>query len=109
MGSNVWSVYIVQTARNSLYTGISPDVKARIATHNCGKGSRSLRGALPVELVYSCELGSRSLAQRAEHRLKKLSAANKRALVNSDPGAGQLIKQLGLESKAEEGAHLIVW
>lgn len=33
-----WFVYIVECSDNSLYTGISTDVKARIKKHNSGKG-----------------------------------------------------------------------
>lgn len=98
MAAAFWSIYIVKTARGSLYTGISPDVRARIATHNSGKGARSLRGALPVQLVYQCALGERGLAQRVEYQIKKLTAADKRRLINQHPEPGKLLELLGLES-----------
>lgn len=94
-------MYILQTARNSLYTGISTDVGARIATHNRGKGAASLRGALPVQLLYCCELGNRSLAQRAEHQVKKLPAKAKHALVEAQPNHQQLLTYLGLQSPGD--------
>lgn len=86
-----FSVYIVQCADASLYTGVATDVARRIDEHNglTTTGTRSKRGARytaarrPVTLVYAIELASRSLAQKEEARLKRLSRLEKLALITS--------------------------
>lgn len=80
-----WRVYIVRCADGSLYTGIARDLAARIARHNDGKASRYTRARRPVELVYAERAADRAAALRREHAIKRLRAAEKRALV---AGAG---------------------
>lgn len=68
----------------SLYTGIATDVARRLAEHATGpKGSRYLRGRGPLRLVLQSEVGSRSLATRAEIRIKRLSKCAKEELIAS--------------------------
>ena len=70
--------YIVRTSRGDLYTGIATDVEARVARHNAGKGSKCLRGQLPVTLVWRSEQPqTRSKASKAEYEIKNLTAAEK--------------------------------
>lgn len=81
MASADWTVYILRCADGSLYTGVAIDVKARVATHNAGKGAKYTRGRRPVKLVYREPAGSRGAALRREAAIKRLPAAAKRALV----------------------------
>jgi putative endonuclease len=84
-----FSVYIVRCADATLYTGVAKDVARRIDEHNglTPAGTRSKRGASytsarrPVALVYTSALASRSDAQKEEARLKRLSRAEKMALI----------------------------
>jgi putative endonuclease len=84
-----FSVYIVRCADASLYTGVATDVARRLDEHNgvTPTGSKSKRGARytaarrPVELVYTAVLETRSLAQKEEARLKRLSRSEKMALI----------------------------
>lgn len=39
---SVWHLYIVRCASGALYTGITINVKDRIAKHNVGKGAKSV-------------------------------------------------------------------
>lgn len=79
----------------SLYTGIATDVSRRLAEHGSGpKGSRYLRGRGPLELVLQSEVGDRSLATRAEVRIKRLSRCAKEELIASKRGIGELLSQL---------------
>lgn len=103
---SVWSVYVLRTARESLYTGISTAVDARLATHNAGRGARSLRGALPVKLAYQCEIGSRSLALKAEYRIKKLGRLQKEDLLQTQPNATRLLQLLELEPSSRLGMQI---
>ncbi|MCP4897697.1 MAG: GIY-YIG nuclease family protein [bacterium] len=70
-------VYILRCADDSLYTGSAKDVDARLEVHNSGRASRYTRSRLPVELVWSREVATWSEALREEHRIKKLSRAEK--------------------------------
>jgi putative endonuclease len=80
-----WTVYILRTAGEMLYTGITTDVDRRLAEHaGCGKGARSLRGKGPLELVYRLPVRDRSEASRLEARIKKLSRADKLRLIAND-------------------------
>lgn len=76
-----WFVYIVRCADNSLYTGISTDVEARVAQHNKGKGAKYTRSRGPVDLVYTESLSEKGDALRREIEIKKLSPQKKRKLV----------------------------
>ncbi len=80
-----WSVYLVRCRDGTLYTGIATDVARRFAEHrkNGGKGARYLRGRGPLRLVFQQAVGSRSLALRLEHRIKRLPKVQKERLVRS--------------------------
>jgi putative endonuclease len=83
-----WFLYLIECADGSLYTGIATDVDARFAKHLAGTGARYTRSRKPVQVLISFELEGRSAASRAEYWVKRLSAAQKRALV-----AGELSLQ----------------
>jgi len=77
-----YSLYIVQCADGTLYTGIAADVPRRLKEHaGSPRGARYLRGRGPLELVFSEPVGSRSRAQRLEARVKKLSRDGKLRLI----------------------------
>ena len=79
-----WRVYMVACADGSLYTGITTDLVRRLAEHNSGRGgARYTRPRRPVHLVYSERAASRSAAAKREYRIKRLSAAGKKALIAS--------------------------
>lgn len=46
-------VYIVKCQDRTYYTGYTNDLQRRVAQHNKGKGTKYLRGKLPVKLVYT--------------------------------------------------------
>lgn len=77
----MWSVYIVECADGTLYTGVARDLKIRIEKHNSGKGAKYTSGRLPVRLVYAEIANDRSQAQRREHELKSLSRREKQTLI----------------------------
>lgn len=67
-----WFVYLLRCRDGSLYTGITLDLKRRLAEHRSGKGSKCLRGKLPVKLVHHERHSTRSLALRREAAIKKM-------------------------------------
>lgn len=75
-----WSVYMVECADGTLYTGISDDVESRLRMHNSNKGARYTKGRTPVVLRYTEYVGDRGEAQKIEYRLKKLPRLEKMKL-----------------------------
>jgi putative endonuclease len=76
-----WTVYMVRCANGSLYTGITNDLKARLAVHNSGKGAKYTAAFGPVELVWKKRKKDRSSASKLEAAIKKLPRARKDLLV----------------------------
>jgi putative endonuclease len=75
-----WSVYIVQCADQTLYTGIAKNIVQRIAQHNAGNGAAYTRARRPVVLVHQEPAPDRGAALRREAAIKRLPVAAKRAL-----------------------------
>ncbi len=69
-----WHVYLIETRDGSLYTGITTDVDRRVVEHKTGgvRCGRYLRGRGPLKLVFKKRLDNRSLALKAERRIKSL-------------------------------------
>jgi putative endonuclease len=74
-------VYIVQCRDGTLYTGYAIDPHEREKLHNAGRGARYTASRLPVSLVYVERFDSKSDALRREHALKRLTRADKVALI----------------------------
>lgn len=74
-------VYLLRCRDDSLYCGWTNDLSRRIAEHAAGRASRYTRSRLPVELVWSATLASRSEAMREEARIKRLPRAEKLRLL----------------------------
>jgi len=80
--SKIWFLYMVRCSKGALYTGISPDVQARVAAHNTGKGARAVKAlGLPVELVYKERIGSKGSALKRELEVKRMSKKQKENLI----------------------------
>lgn len=79
----MWVVYILLCSDNTLYTGITNDINKRLLTHNSGKGAKYTRGRTPLELVYTLEMGDKSLALKEEYRIKQLTRVDKFKLIAS--------------------------
>lgn len=76
-------VYILLCADNTLYTGWTNNLSARVLTHNRGKGAKYTRGRTPVKLVFSKTFDNRSQALSYEAYVKKLSRKQKEALIQA--------------------------
>lgn len=87
-------VYMLRCADATIYSGYAADPYRRAAVHNSGRGARYTRSRLPVELAYIESCPTKSAALKREATLKKLSHAEKIAL----------IKQSGFQST--RAAHL---
>ena len=78
-----YSVYIVECADGTYYTGIATQVQRRLAEHNGakGKGARYTSARGPVTLVYEARCPSRSAALKEEVRIKRLTRRAKQMLI----------------------------
>lgn len=78
----MWFVYIVKCADGTLYTGITTDVSRRVKEHNSfNLGAKYTRGRRPVKLVYTSRVKNKSLAAKAECRIKRLTRKEKNILI----------------------------
>ncbi len=100
---SAWSVYILRTRLNALYTGITTDVARRLAQHagDGRQGAKSLRARGPLRLVYQAEIGDRSLASQVEYAIKQLDKTAKEAVVSEQPNAESLLETLQLLTSEE--------
>lgn len=79
-----WYTYFVRCNDNSLYAGVTTDLKRRVHEHNSKiLGAKYTRNKQPVCLVYFHEKDSRSDACKYEYQLKQLSKHKKESLVAS--------------------------
>jgi putative endonuclease len=83
-----WHVYLLRCRDGTLYAGATNDLAGRLARHASGKGARYTRSRLPVALVWSARARGRGAALRREAALKRLSRAEKLALVLSHEEGG---------------------
>ena len=76
-----WQLYLLRCGDGTLYTGIALDAQKRLLAHQRGKGAKYTRGRGPLRLVYreSCENHTRALQREIE--VKKLTRAQKDALI----------------------------
>lgn len=81
--SSRWYLYLVRTAKGSLYTGITTEVERRFAEHVAGglKGAKALKGKGPLSLEFSVLVGDRSSALKLEYQVKQLTKINKEKLI----------------------------
>jgi putative endonuclease len=76
-------VYILRCSDGSLYTGITRDLRERLARHNEGHASKYTRSRLPVSVTYIEEARNLRAALRREFEIKKLSRREKLLLCAS--------------------------
>jgi len=88
--TTLWYVYIIQTSRQLLYTGIATDVERRFQQHRDmyegrtnAKGAKYFRGNEPVTVVYREPCPNRSIASKREHAIKRMSRSQKLALIET--------------------------
>jgi putative endonuclease len=72
---------MVECADGTYYTGWTTDPQRRELQHNRGRGARYTNLRRPVKLVYIEPQPDRSSAMRRELQIKKLTHAQKKALL----------------------------
>ncbi len=79
-----WTVYILECADGSYYTGIAKDVEARLHAHQTGRGAKYTRTRRPVTLMYTEPAGEQGDAMRRELAIKRMRKADKARLIAKD-------------------------
>lgn len=82
--------YIIRCKDDTLYTGWTNHLEKRMDEHNSGKGAKYTRGRNPITLVYFEEFSSKEEALKREYAIKRMSRAEKIALINRH-GCNKLI------------------
>jgi putative endonuclease len=72
---------MLRCSDGSMYTGATNDLARRLKQHQAGLGSAYTRARLPVQLVFSEPASGRSSALRREWAFKRLTRAEKLALL----------------------------
>jgi putative endonuclease len=85
-----YSVYILHCADDTLYTGMTRDLKRRVRDHTSGKHHRAYTySRRPVRLVWHEEVESKEVAEAREKQVKAMSRPRKEKLIaayQSDQG-----------------------
>jgi len=79
----VWHIYIIRCKDNSLYTGVTIDIKRRFDEHQNDpkKGAKYLKGKKPLSLVWHKKIGSKQKAMQLEWKIKQLPKHKKELIV----------------------------
>ncbi len=74
-------VYLLRCGDRTLYCGWTYDLERRLAAHRSGRAARYTRARLPLEVAAVFEVPDASAARREEARIKRLTRAEKLALI----------------------------
>lgn len=85
---SAWYVYLLKTASNTLYTGITLDPARRMRQHSGSikGGAKALRGKTPLTFYCIFEVANKSDALRLEAWIKQQKRSTKEQLTVSDCG-----------------------
>ncbi len=76
-----WTVYILECADKTLYTGITNDMPTRFEKHAKGRGAKYTRGRAPLKIVYTELHRTKSRALKREIEIKSFDRARKLRLL----------------------------
>lgn len=77
-----WYVYIIQTEKGQLYTGITTDIERRFKEHaGSKKGAKFFSVSAPAEVLFKKKFPDRSSASKFEAAVKKLKREEKFKLI----------------------------
>ena len=80
----MYEVYLLRCTDGSLYTGYAADAQKRFLTHCAGKGAKYTKSHPPLRLEAVYPVPTRSEALRLEARIKRLTKAQKEALLRGN-------------------------
>lgn len=59
-----WLVYLLECNDDSLYCGVTNNLRSRLSSHRAGRGSKYVRSRLPCRVVWTEEVADKSTALR---------------------------------------------
>ena len=77
-----WTLYIIETEKGKLYTGITTNLERRFWEHCAGIGAKYFRSEIPLGIVYTEMHKNRSEASKREYEIKKMSKKMKLKLIH---------------------------
>lgn len=84
MKNQSWYVYIIQTEKGHLYTGITTDIERRFKEHaSSPKGAKYFGISAPLEILFKKRFSDRSSASKFEASVKKLKRIQKEELIKT--------------------------
>jgi putative endonuclease len=83
-------VYLLRCRGDALYCGWTIDLESRVAKHQAGTGARYTAQRGPVSLAAAWETETKTQARSLEGKIKRLTPAQKRALVAGEPLDGAI-------------------
>ncbi len=84
MGTNYYT-YMLRCDDNSVYTGITTDVKRRFEEHlSAEKGAKYTKRHKPIKIEAVWQSNSKSLALKLEYRIKQLPKSQKELLITEN-------------------------
>lgn len=81
--SDEFFVYIIECADGRFYTGYTSNLERRMKEHASGRGCGFTTGFGFSQLLYSESFSEKSTAMKREAAIKKLSRAQKEALIQN--------------------------
>ena len=76
-----WTVYMLECADTSLYTGITVDLERRLEEHSKGKGAKYTKHRGPFTVVFTERQETRSQALKREVVIKSMTREEKLRLI----------------------------
>ena len=102
-----WTVYMLECADGTLYTGITDDLERRLRAHNEGRGAKYTRGRGPLKLRYLESVPDKSTALKREHALKQLRRSEKMAIIQEKEREIKSLLEIDREASYTNGE--IMW
>lgn len=90
-----WTVYILECADGTLYTGITDDLPRRLKAHAEGRGAKYTRGRAPLKLRYRENVPDKSAALKRECAIKRMTRCEKLALIGKLESENQDLLAIG--------------
>ena len=88
----MYYVYVLRCRGGTLYTGMTPDLRRRMAAHANGTGAKYTRSHPPEEIEALWRTEEKSDAMRLEYAVKKrLTRSQKLALIDHPERLGELL------------------
>lgn len=90
----MYYVYVLRCEGDSLYTGITADVKRRFVEHVKGKGAKYTKFHKPIKIEAVFETETKSEALKLEYKIKQLTKAEKEILIKNNDDITCLTKEI---------------